>query len=202
MGLLSSSVSITQYQVMGKIPDPMLENVRGALTQNAIREIDNEPMEKSAGWTSFESPFKPDFADSPLIYGTHIIFSLRIDKKTVPGKVLAKQVNMEVAKRLHKTDRKTLSKAEKAQLKDEVMHRLLMRMPATPNIYDVIWNYEGSVLWLFSNLKAANEELEALFSKTFKLSMIRIFPYTAADMICGLSAAQKDVLAKLARSEI
>jgi recombination associated protein RdgC len=200
MGLLSSSASITRYQVMGKMPEPLLENVRDALKQNTIREIDHEPMEKSAGWTSFESPFKPDFENSPLIYGTHIIFSLRIDKKKVPAKALAKQVNMETAKRLQKSDRKTLSKAEKAQLKDEVLHRLLMRMPATPDIYDMVWDYEAQALWFFSNLKAANEELEAMFAKTFKLSIIRMFPYTMADMACSLSASQRDALVKLARS--
>jgi DNA recombination-dependent growth factor C len=156
-------------------------------------------MEKSAGWTSFESPFKPDFEASPLAYGTHMIFSLRIDKKKVPGKVLAKQVNMETARRLQKSDRKTLSKAEKTQLKDEVLHRLLLRMPATPNIYDVVWDYEGQSLWFFSNLKAANEELEALFAKTFKQSIIRMFPYTMADMSCGLSGPEKDALVNLAR---
>jgi recombination associated protein RdgC len=200
MGILSSSASITRYQVMGKLPEPLLETVRDVLKQNTIREIDHEPMEKSAGWTSFESPFKPDFEASPLVYGTHMIFSLRIDKKKVPGKVLAKQVNMETAKRLAKSDRKTLSKAEKAELKDEVLHRLLQRMPATPNIYDVVWDYEAQTLWLFTNLKAANEELEALFAKTFKLSIIRMFPYTLADMACGLSAPQRDALVNLSRT--
>ena len=200
MGLLSSSVSITRYQVAGKLPEPLLENLRTVLSQNTIREIDHEPMEKSAGWTSFESPFKPDFESSPLIYGTHMIFSMRIDKKKVPGKVLAKQVNMETAKRLQKSDRKTLSKAEKAQLKDEILHRLLQRMPATPNIYDVVWHYEAQALWFFSNLKAANEELEALFAKSFKLPIIRMFPYTMADMSCGLSGPQRDLLVNLARA--
>jgi recombination associated protein RdgC len=200
MGILSSSASITRYQVTGKLPEPMLENLRTALTQNTIREIDHEPMEKSAGWTSFESPFKPDFENSPLVYGTHMIFSMRIDKKKVPAKALAKHVNMEIAKRLQKSDRKTLSKAEKAQLKDEVHHRMLMRMPATPNIYDVVWNYEAQALWYFSNLKAANEELEALFAKTFKLSIIRMFPYTMADMTCGLTGPQRDALVNLSRA--
>ncbi|MCU0599127.1 MAG: recombination-associated protein RdgC [Desulfobacterales bacterium] len=200
MGLLSSSASITRYQVTGKLPEPMLENLRTALTQNAIREIDQEPMEKSAGWTSFESPFKPDFGNSPLVYGTHVIFSMRIDKKKVPAKALAKQVNLETAKRLHKSDRKTLSKAEKTQLKDEVLHRLLMRMPATPHIYDLVWNYEAQALWFFSNLKAANEEMEALFAKTFKLPIIRMFPYTMADMACGLTGSQRDALVNLARA--
>jgi len=109
---------------------------------------------------------------------------------------------MEIAKRLQKTDRKTLSKAEKAELKDEVTRRLLMRMPATPNIYDLVWNSEGETLWFFSNLKAANEELEALFAKTFKLSMIRMFPYTMADMASGLSGPQRDALVKLSQAAI
>jgi DNA recombination-dependent growth factor C len=200
MGLLSSSASITRYQVKGKLPEPLLENVRDCLKQNTIREIDHEPMEKSAGWTSFESPFKPDFEGSPLVYGTHMIFALRIDTKKVPGKVLAKQVNMETARRLAKSDRKVLSKSEKAQLKDEILHRLLQRMPATPNVYDVLWNYEAGSLWFFSNLKAANEELEALFAKTFKLSVIRMFPYTMADLSCGLSGPEKDALVNLARA--
>jgi DNA recombination-dependent growth factor C len=202
MGLLSSSASITRYQVLGKMPEPLLENLRKALTQNTIREIDHEAMEKSAGWTSFETPFKPDFESSSLIYGTHIIFSMRVDKKKVPPKVLAKQLNVEIARRLSKTDRKTLSKAEKAELKDQILHHLLVKMPATPHIYDIVWHYEKAALWFFSNLKAANEELEALFAKTFKLPLVRMFPYTMADMACGLSDAQRDALIKLSQKSI
>ncbi len=198
MGLMSSSASLTRYQVMGKLADPMLETLRAGLTQNTICEIDHEPMAKSVGWTSFESPFKPDFEGSSLIYGTHIIFSLRMDKIMVPPKVLAKQIHMEIVKRLQKSDRKTLSKTEKAQIKDEVLHRLLMRMPATPHIFDIVWNHEANSLWFFSNLKAANAELETLFAKTFKISLIRMFPYTLADMACGLTSPQKDALLNLA----
>ena len=42
-------------------------------------------------------------------------------------------------------------------------------------------------MWFFSNLKAANEELETLFSESFNLSLIRMFPYTAAEMDADLS---------------
>ncbi len=197
MGVLSSSVSITQYRVEGQIEKSFLENVADALGKNAIREIDNEPEQQSVGWTSFESPFKPDFKGSSFMFGTHILFSLRIDKKSIPSKVVAKHLNMAVNKRLAQSDRKALHKNEKSEIKDEVLRRLYLRVPATPNIYDLVWNYEQKTLWFFTNLKAANEELETLFSKTFKISLIRMFPYTAAELVCGLSAIEKDNMAKL-----
>jgi hypothetical protein len=60
-----------------------------------------------------------------------------------------------------------------------------------------VWNYEDSVIWFFTNLKAANEELENLFSKSFNLSLIRLFPYTAAELSSGLSDSQLDELQKI-----
>ena len=71
-------------------------------------------------------------------------------------------------------------------IKDHVINLLNLRIPATPNIYDVIWNYEEASLWFFTNLKAANEELETLFAKSFNLKLIRVFPYTAACTSAGL----------------
>jgi hypothetical protein len=90
-----------------------------------------------------------------------------------------------------------LSKAEKRAIKENVRNALCLKIPATPNIYDVVWNYEDASLWFFTNLKAANEELETLFSKSFHLSVIRIFPYTAADLSSGISDSQRDDLQKI-----
>ena len=197
MSFLSSSVSITRYRVEGTLAEPVLETVLNGLKNAVIREIDREPDQKSVGWTSFDAPFNPNFDGSNFVIGTHMVFSLRIDKKSLPSKVVNKQVNMAIRKRLAETDRENLSRNEKKEIKDDVIHRLYTQMPATPNVYDLIWDYEGNSLWFFSNLKEANEELETLFSKSFKLMLIRIFPFTAADSICGLSGAERDIVKDL-----
>jgi outer membrane protein OmpU len=44
---------------------------------------------------------------------------------------------------------------------------LSLRIPATPNFYDVLWKYEEAELWFFTNQKSANEELETQFSQSF-----------------------------------
>jgi hypothetical protein len=202
MSLLSNSASITRYKVNGKIKSPVLETVTNGLTNNTISEIDNQVSDMAVGWTSFEKPFQPDFSGSIFVYGNYFVFSLRIDKKNIASKILKKQYTVEAAKRLADSGREYLSKSEKKMIKDHVINTLCLRVPATPNIYDLVWNYEDSSVWFFSNLKAANEELETLFSKSFDLSLIRIFPYTAAYLSSELSDSLRDELQQTSPTHI
>ena len=197
MGLLSSIGSLTRYKVEGKLEKPVLETVAAGLRQNSISEIDEDVSEKAVGWTSFSQPFAAKFEGSSFVIGAYLIFSLRIDKKSIPPKVIKKHIAMEMAKRLAESGRAYLTKEEKNLVKDHVMDVLSLRIPSTPNIYDLIWNLEEGWLWFFSNMKNANEELETLFIKSFKLSLIRLFPYTMAGLTAGLSDSEKDILNQL-----
>ncbi|MGA9535518.1 MAG: recombination-associated protein RdgC [Desulfobacterales bacterium] len=194
MGLLSQSVSITRYRVQGQLEEPVLDTISRALKRHAVLDIDNDAAEKSCGWTSFENPFAPEFEGSNHLFGSYMVFSLRVDKKSIPTKILKKHFSIEETKRLVASGRQFFSRNEKKLLKEEVLHRMSLRIPATPHIYDLIWNYEGGKLWFFSNLKSANEELETLFAESFKLSLIRMFPYTAAEMDADLSDSERDRL--------
>ena len=196
MGILSSSVSITQYRVEGKLQEPILETVAKGLKKQAIEEIDNESSDKAIGWTCFNDPFNVDFDQSPFIIGTYLVFSMRIDKKTIPSKIVKKHYYLEMKKRLETSGREFLSKTEKKEIKDHVLHVLNMRIPATPNIYDLIWSYESNLLCFFSNLKGPNEELETLFTRSFNLKLIRLFPYTMASLTSSLSDMEKDAVAQ------
>lgn len=197
MGLLSSSVSITCYRVQGDLPEPILETVADGLNKFAITEIDDDAVEKSVGWTSFERPYAPDFSDSSFVTGEYLIFSLRIDKKNIPSKLVAKEVAVEADRMLARTGRRTISGGEKKMIQEKVLHTLSVKIPATPSVYDLVWNPENRSLWYYTNLKAANEELETLFAASFHLSLIRMFPYTYAELAAGLSDDQIDRLHRL-----
>ncbi len=194
MGILSSAVSVTRYRVEGKIEAAVMETVTRALKKYAVREIDDDAADKSVGWTSFEHPFQPTFEGSSFVFGNLFVFSLRIDRKSIPPKLLKKHLTRETSERLAKTRQRFLTKDEKKALKDKVVNDLSIRVPSTPNVYDLMWDYENAALSFFSNLKSANEELETLFKKSFNLALIRIFPYTAADLTCGLSDHDRDAL--------
>lgn len=201
MGLLSSSASITCYKVEGELEAPVVETVESKLKKNVIIEIDDDVTEKAVGWTSIENAFQPNFDGASFSFGTQFVFSLRIDRKSVPAKVLKKFLSLETSKILAESGRKYLNKTEKQMVKDRVLSVLLRRYPATPKVYDVNWNYEKGSLWFFSNQKSANEEFENLFSKTFELSLIRLFPYTIADLFAGFSESQRDALKKLSPTQ-
>jgi DNA recombination-dependent growth factor C len=194
MGILSPNVSITRYRVQGHVDDPVLDTIKKSLNKFAISDIDNDAAEKSSGWTSFEQPYKPDFEGSSYLFGAHLVFSLRIDKKSIPTKILKKHYAIEETKRLTKSGRQFISRNEKKLVKEQILHFLSLRIPATPNIYDLVWDYEKGKLWFFTNLKAANEELETLFRESFKLTLIRLFPYTTAEIDAALTDAERDRL--------
>ena len=105
------------------------------------------------------------------------------------GTVWAQQTKL-----LAESGRPYLSKDEKRMAKDHVMNVLSLRVPSTPNIYDIVWNIEEGWLWFFTNMKNANEEIETLFLSSFKLTLIRLFPYTMADLTSGLSDSDKDTI--------
>jgi recombination associated protein RdgC len=201
MSLLSASVSVTRYKVKGRLKTPVLETVAAALEKNAISEIDDQSSEKAVGWTSFKKPYQSDFSGSSFVYGNYLVFSLRIDKKSIPARVVKKHFMIESSRRMADSGRPYLSRNEKQAIKDHVINRLNIKVPATPNVYDIIWNYEDSVLWFFSNLKAANEELETLFFRSFDLTLIRMIPYTAAHLASELTDAEKDYLLKLSQTD-
>jgi recombination associated protein RdgC len=197
MSLLSSSTSITRYLVKGKLNIPAYESVEKALKANAIPEIDESVSGKVIGWTSFETPYRADFSGSSFSYGPYFVFSLRIDQKILSPKIVQKYVSLETEKRLKRSGREFLSADEKKMIKDHVINLLNLRIPATPNIHDLIWDHDKETVWFFTTLKSAKEELETLFLKSFKLSLTWLFPYTMADLASNLTNAQKDELAKL-----
>ena len=198
MGILSSNTSLTRYQVNGQLSDPVVDTFVQHLAQHAIVEIDDEDSDKSIGWTTLEEPFNPEFIVSKIMMGVYFIFSFRIDKKTIPSKIINKQYRQQTLLKLKESGKEYLSRDEKKRIKEDIIHQLYIKIPATPNLFDIVWNYEKSILWFFSTQKSANEEFEAFFTKTFKLNLIRHFPYTAAQNI--LADSEKAVFDKLVPS--
>ena len=201
MGLLSSRISITRYKVSGQLDGSVHETVYQVLKQHAMPKIEDDGSEAIVGWTSFENPYAPNFEGYSFVFGAYMVFAMRIDKKSIPPKLIQKHYALEIAKHLADTGRHFLSGNKKKAVKEHVVNTLNRRIPATPNVYDLAWHYQEASLWFFSNLKSANEAFETFFVKSFGLQLIRLFPYTTADLIAGLSSGERDLLLKLAPSQ-
>ena len=192
MGFLSTTLSVSRYHIQNTFDSEPMEQVRKGLVKHAIPKLENEYEEISAGWTPYESPYLPDFEKFSFVFGPYFLFSLRIDKKSIPAKLVQKQMAIEIEKKKEKSGRDFISKNEKSEIKEMVMDVLMHKMPSIPNVYDILWNYESADLFVFTTQKAANEFFETLFLKSFNLKPIRIFPYTLVETKSDFSAAQKD----------
>ncbi len=201
MGILSSSLSVARYSVEDSPEQSILETVREGLTQNAMTEIEDEYAELTIGWTPFESPYKADFETYSFIFGHYFLFSMRIDKKSVPAKIVQKHTTMEITKKLQESGRDFLSKNEKNDIKNLIMENLMRRIPSTPNLYDILWDHENSRLFFFTTQKAANEELETLFAKSFKIKLIRLFPFTMIETDKSFTDTEQDRVTLLSSSK-
>lgn len=197
MGLLSGSVSITRYRIEGQVPEDLVEAVKTGLKGHRYPELEDETSEFISGWTSFSNQFSSDFDNEKFQVMQYFVFALRIDKKSVPSKAVKKHVAIESAKRLSGSEKTFLTKAEKKEIKESVIATLMTRVPSKPDMYDVVWDIEKNEVWFLSGLKAAGEELETLFSKSFGLRLVRLFPYSIAELCCDFSAAEKDAFLKL-----
>lgn len=197
MGLHSGSVAITRYKIDGDPIENPLNLVRNGLATHIIKEIDDEARLYSAGWTSLTDPFKPFFDDSSFSIGAYFVFALRIEKKTIPARIVRKYYLQELDRRLTESNREHFSRNEKKLIKENVIQNLSVRIPATPSVYELLWNTENGLLTFLSNQKAANEELETLFAKSFNLRLIRLFPYTMAEFNTNLTHDQRDALSTL-----
>jgi recombination associated protein RdgC len=192
MGLISSTHAISRYHIDGKIDESVASHILKGLIQYGMPTIENEYDQISAGWVPVESPYTPDFEKFSYQFGTYFLFSLRVDKKSIPTKLIQKYMAIEIEKNKKKSGRDFISKTEKTKIKEHVTDILMHKIPAVPNIYDVLWNYEEKYVYFYSTQKAANELFETLFFKTFGLKAIRLFPYTIIQTHSDLSEEQKE----------
>jgi DNA recombination-dependent growth factor C len=116
---------------------------------------------------------------------------LRIDKKTVPGKLVQQKITEVLNKRMEEREDQPLSKGEIREIKNQVKQMLISNAPFVPNIYDLFWDYEAATVYLLSNSKAVCEKLEDIFNKSFGLRLVQLFPFTIADLTFDLTEAQR-----------
>lgn len=192
MGLISSTHAVSRYHIDGKIEGSVTQEILDGLIKYSIPKIENEYDEISAGWTPVESPYNPDFEKYSYQFGTYYLFSLRVDKKSIPAKVIQKHMAIEIEKKKEKSGRDVISKNEKTEIKEHVIDILMHKIPSVPSIYDVLWNYEDNIVYLYTTQKAANELFETLFLKSFGLKAIRLFPYTIIQTRSDFSDDKKE----------
>lgn len=194
MPILSASLGITRYQVVGEVEDALWREVPQRLKDNAFKDIDATTDERSFGWCNLDNMLDMDWAESPPEKGHYVCFSLRLDTRRIPPAVFKKHCMIALAQELAqaKAEGKAfISKDRRREIKDQVMLRLRARSLPIPAVFDVVWNTQsGRILLLTTNSKV-KAMFEELFETSFGLELEALTPFALAAAMLGEEAVPR-----------
>jgi len=170
MGLLSNTVSLTAFDVVGDVPQQdLIPWIETQLKQHAFSSIEHSSEEFSLGWVELDDFQARDFMDPGTWWReNYVTFSLRRDQRRLPAALVKGELKREQDKFLAQNPTfQRVPKNENEELKELVRTRLLTRVLPSPTVLDVLWDTQKNQLLFASTSKRAIDDLVDLFSKSF-----------------------------------
>ncbi|OPY87153.1 MAG: recombination associated protein [Smithella sp. PtaU1.Bin162] len=176
MGLLKGNFSFARFHVTGPLPKAFLNFVESRIKANSFRETLKSAEEKRSGWVSVMDILDADFDKASYALGNYLIFSLRIDRKIIPPKLLKIKILEEERQFLAQTGKTRIHKQMADGIKDKVKLELLSRLDPVPSFYDVCWALGKNTVYFSSLSDKITDDFIDLFKKTFSLGLTRKLP--------------------------
>ena len=180
MSILSNTVSITQFDVLGVGHEgDFFGTICARLNEFGFKPIDNSAEELSLGWVELDDHRSAEFSsEDGFRRDNYLTFTLRRDQRKLPAVTV--KAELETEKRKFLAENPTWSKVPKdktEELKELVRARLLSRILPTPALFDVVWDTKTNRL-SFTSLTPRNiDDFTDLFQKTFPgLRLVMVHP--------------------------
>jgi hypothetical protein len=211
MGIMSNTVSIYQYKVIGELKG--VSWVQECLGKNRFMPIDTTADEEALGWVNLDDHTSADFDNENVFRrDPYYVFTLRRDLRKVPSAVLKNLVDKECSRWL--VERPAISRMplkRKAEIRENLHASLLSKTLPVPATYDVVWNTDTGILDITNISERVLDIVEDTFSRTFVgLTLEPIHPMSRAYIVLdeGLhhllekvdQAPSKDVLLQIKRN--
>lgn len=177
MGLRKGTVSFSRYRLIGALPDHFPEFFNERIRKNAFATVWRTAEEKAAGWTGLEDPLDTDFPYASYALGRYLLFSLRIDRKSVAPSLLRLRVTEAERGKLKETGQKKLYREQRDAIQEAVRLELLGRTLPVPSFFEVCWSVPENTLIFCSLSDKVFEELQALFRDSFQLTLAPCVPW-------------------------
>jgi recombination associated protein RdgC len=177
MGFLKGTVTFSRYRIAGPLPDGFNdffdERIRRFSFQDNWRTAD----EKVAGWISIENCLDTDFPYAAYAQGKYLLFSLRIDRKSIPPSLLRIRVMEAERKHLAESGQKKLYREQREAIRDSVRLNLLAQTLPVPSFYEICWSTTDRLLIFGSLSDKIGSELQEMFRESFTMTLIPHTPW-------------------------
>lgn len=189
MGILSNTVSICQFRVVGDIPaTDLFQWVSERLAKNGFNSIDQGSAELSVGWVHMDDHRESAFAAPAAFWRDHYLaLTLRQDRRHIPTALL--RAHLKGAEDEYLAANPGFSKVPKQKredLREAVKGALLARTLPIPAAYDAVWDTRTGLITLASLGGKVMELFETHFKKSFEgLRLVAVHPYARAEEVAG-----------------
>jgi hypothetical protein len=176
MGLLKGSFTFSRFHVEGQLPQDFLNFINSRIKANSYKDSFKSTEEKNMGWVSLTDILDADFKKANYALGDYLIFSLRVDRKLIPAKLMKIKLMEEERRFLAESGKSRINKQMAEGIKDKVKLEMLTKLDAIPSFYDVCWAVGKNTLYFSSLSDNVADDFIDLFKKTFSLTLRRFSP--------------------------
>jgi hypothetical protein len=177
MGLLKGSITFSRYRIVGVLPDHFPEFFNERIRRYAFQNVWRMTDEKAAGWTSVENGLDTDFPYASYAQGRYMLFSLRIDRKSVAPSLLRLRILEAERKELAESGQKKLYREQREAIRESVRLELLGKTLPVPAFHEICWSVPDNVLTFCCLSDKVVEELQELFKESFSLGLCPYAPW-------------------------
>jgi len=175
MGFLKGTVTFSRYRVTGALPEGFNDFFDGRIKRFAFHDTWRTADEKIAGWIALENCLDTDFPYAAYAQGKYMLFSLRIDRKTIPPSLFRIRVMEAERKTLAESGQQKLYREQREAIRDAVRLELLAKTLPVPTFYEICWSVSDRLLTFCTLSDKIGSELQEIFRESFGLSL---FPHT------------------------
>jgi hypothetical protein len=177
MGLQKGTLTFSRYRLIGALPDHFPDFFNDRIRHNAFQTVWRTADEKAIGWTGPDDPLDTDFPYASYAQGRYLLFSLRVDRKSVAPALLRLRIMETERNKLAETGQKKLYREQREAIREAVRLELLGKTLPVPSFFEICWSVPENTLLFCSLSDKVFEDLQELFRDSFKLALCPYVPW-------------------------
>jgi len=175
MPLLKGAMGATRYRVVNPPAELDRDDLLVRLNDAAFKEpFSQAEAGETIGWVNIHNLCVYQFDPEDTCYTQYLCFSLRVDNKRLPAKLLKARVELDAQAWMRERGADRIPSQVKRELKEQLELQLLPRQLPSVTAHDVCWDLKAHKVWFFSASRKANESFRQRFGQTFNLDLAPI----------------------------
>jgi DNA recombination-dependent growth factor C len=176
MGLVKGSVALCRWRVLEEFEGGLTDElVQERLRRDAFIDIEDTPEESSIGWVELLNHLGTAFEAGTYDFGPFLGFTLRLDERKLPARILNRYCAIAEARHEAETGRPP-NTLRRRQIKESTRLELMRRSLLSTSLFQCVWIKDRSELWLDSGGEKVRQLFEDQWARTFGLALRLMVP--------------------------